>query len=73
MPGCIYSEEQVRHFFGIEKHTLRRWELAGLRPLRPGTKRKFYHSDDVIRVLQIDPAALPKYEPQYKTKAKGKG
>lgn len=61
IPGAVYTKQYVVSV-GISPKTLSRWEKAGLKPRKPGTKQVFYLSDDLIAILRLDPGEIPPYE-----------
>lgn len=48
----LYSREQILRLVGISRATLSDWQDSGLRFLKKGTKRLYYHGRDVIDFLK---------------------
>lgn len=48
----LYCREQILRLIGISSLTLSDWQNSGLRSLKKGTKRLYYHGRDVIDFLK---------------------
>jgi hypothetical protein len=68
--GQLYSARVLMRRVGIGRETLQRWELAGLRPLSPGTKEHFYWAADVLRVMRLPAEQIPKLPTVVKKQAR---
>jgi hypothetical protein len=51
-PGEMYDRAQLCAHLQISQKTLTKWIRAGLRPIRPGTKKQFFLGAAVIAFMQ---------------------
>lgn len=68
-PGELWRLSDAAAALGVDETTVARWEEAGLVVCRPATKNKYVVSDDILKIMRMDAAEIPAYQPRYKRKA----
>lgn len=60
--GGVYTAAQVIRGLKLSKHTLERWQQAGLRCWKGGGKRPFFRGEDVLDFMAGDEPLPPAYK-----------